>query len=402
MPNRFRIVALFAVACALPARAGNLNPPGGAVSSTMKTLDQVESRTPISSTTSPGDGDSVYRISSSGSYYLTGNVSVGNGRAGIEIAASNVTLDLNGFAIIESILASALDGVTVTGNQVSVTVRNGAVRSVNGDGVDMANIRGGFIEGISVRNVGGVGIRTGAGARVINCDTSVCNGAGFVTSSNVTLQSCTAELNGAIGFQLSFSCVARDCTANANSQSGFTRGVGSTLENCTSLSNSTAGFSLAAGARASNCAAYLNGASGFSVGDGGLVESCVARGNVQYGVTLSDNATVTDTSVFSNGSAGIVAASDCAILDNTCRDNVGHGVLLNGSRNHVARNSISGHAIGVQYVGCRNIVIANVLTANPTQLLATGSCDIFVGFNFIGTLSNLFSGTYQPTDNLEH
>src|SRR6185295_16428367 len=68
---------------------GPLTPPG-APAPTMKTLDQVEARTLISS--------APFTISQPGSYYLTANLTVSSGNA-ITIAASGVTLDLNGFTI---------------------------------------------------------------------------------------------------------------------------------------------------------------------------------------------------------------------------------------------------------------------------------------------------------------
>src|ERR1041385_7160549 len=68
---------------------GNLTPPG-APAPTMKTLAQIEPRTPIA--TAP------FTITAGGSYYLTTNVSVVTGDA-ITIATNNVTLDLNGFTI---------------------------------------------------------------------------------------------------------------------------------------------------------------------------------------------------------------------------------------------------------------------------------------------------------------
>src|SRR6266853_1113243 len=68
---------------------GSLTPPG-APAPTMKTLQQIQPRTPISSV--------PVIILNSGSYYLTDNLEVIYGDA-IFISANNVTVDLNGFNI---------------------------------------------------------------------------------------------------------------------------------------------------------------------------------------------------------------------------------------------------------------------------------------------------------------
>src|SRR4051812_8998727 len=70
---------------------GSLTPPG-APAPLFKTLQQVEPRTPISSI--------PINITNSGSYYLTVNLTQTNNAAGITISASDVTIDLNGFALI--------------------------------------------------------------------------------------------------------------------------------------------------------------------------------------------------------------------------------------------------------------------------------------------------------------
>src|SRR5438094_3223557 len=92
---------LFAVFCSLSSilAQGRLTPPG-APAPTMKSLDQIEARTPISSLpfTIPFNNNS-------GSYYLTKNLSVSTGN-GIDIQGDNVMVDLNGFTI-SSTAASA-------------------------------------------------------------------------------------------------------------------------------------------------------------------------------------------------------------------------------------------------------------------------------------------------------
>ena len=55
-----------------------------------------------------------------------------------QIAASGVTLDLNGFDLVG--VAGSLDGVSVTLlNAINVSVRNGSVRSWGGSGINLTD-----------------------------------------------------------------------------------------------------------------------------------------------------------------------------------------------------------------------------------------------------------------------
>jgi hypothetical protein len=103
---------------------GTLTPPG-APAPTMKTLDQIEARTPVDATHTPGDGFSLFVIRTPGAYYLASNiVGVANQR-GIEIRANNVTLDLNGFSLLG--VSNAASGILVVNTCTNVTIHNGMI-----------------------------------------------------------------------------------------------------------------------------------------------------------------------------------------------------------------------------------------------------------------------------------
>jgi hypothetical protein len=84
----------------------------------MKTLAQVEPRTPISS--------APLVITNPDAYYLPTNLVGTSGTNGIVIPSGSVTLDLNGNALL-GVLGS-LEGILFSGNETNITMRNGTVQ----------------------------------------------------------------------------------------------------------------------------------------------------------------------------------------------------------------------------------------------------------------------------------
>lgn len=127
----------------LHGQGGSLTPPAGPIAPVMKTLDQIEARIPLVAG-SPGvsiDGNGTISISQPGSYYLTGNLTIATaGAHGIVIAASHVTLDLNGFSLLctsvnggDAITLGASRGCRIrNGMIIGGTTRSGAVFTPNG------------------------------------------------------------------------------------------------------------------------------------------------------------------------------------------------------------------------------------------------------------------------------
>jgi hypothetical protein len=121
---------------------GALTPPGPPAP-TMKTLAQIEPRTPISAL--------PFTISAPGSYYVTTNLTGNPG--GIIIGASGVTLDLMGAELVGGTGA----GVLVSGSRTNIIVRNGILRNWAGYGVDCGAASNGQITGITASGNGSGG-----------------------------------------------------------------------------------------------------------------------------------------------------------------------------------------------------------------------------------------------------
>ncbi len=118
------------------------------------------------------------KIKKSGSYVLTGNLQPGTNRDGIDVdvAAPNVTIDLNGFSIIGNGKGSGAGINAAAAN--SVTVQNGGISMMGGTGIMLGG------QGIA-RNIQAVGNSAGGGGNGIQCAGSACLVFNCIASSNI-------------------------------------------------------------------------------------------------------------------------------------------------------------------------------------------------------------------------
>ena len=273
---------------------GTLTPPG-APAPTMKSLAQIEPRTPISSL--------PFTISAPGSYYVTTNLTGVSGSSGITIASGNVTLDLNGFMLAG--VPGSFSGV-VLGGITNATVGNGSISGWPGSGVNYStsSARNFVIHHLHISATGSAGINAG----------------------NALISECTVTGSGGDGIDAN-TCTVRDCM----------------VDGCAG----NFGINLAPGT-ATRCLVLRGAATGiFCNAPGCVVSDNVVRGNntsnftAHAGILLNDSYNrIENNQVFGNGVVG-----------------AGISGALGYTGNLIIRNSVSGSGannyaiIGTQAVG---------------------------------------------------
>lgn len=222
--NTLSIRATAVVAAMFPwvgaVYAGDLNPPAGPVAQTHKTLTEVEPRKAIKMANTPGDADSVFKITQPGSYYLTGDVTGVAGKHGIEVDPTiftAVTIDLNGF-VLQGV-AGSLDGITGFG---TVNVRNGTVEEWDGAGIFVLQ---GRVEDIRARLNGMSGIHVSLGSTISRCESTGNAGDGLFAGDTTQVSQCISKNNDGWGLHVDGACTVRDCIFYANELGGLDTGL---------------------------------------------------------------------------------------------------------------------------------------------------------------------------------
>lgn len=355
--------------------AGPLTPPIGPVASTHKTLSDVEPRRAINASNTPGDADSIYRVFASGSYYLTGNISVSPGQSGIEIAANNVTIDLNGFTI-SALLPGSLDGIvedTSSFTHANIIIMNGTVSGMDGHGINLGdsslNHR---IERVTASNNAGMGIRFGYNGIVDSCQAYANGSSGIVCfGSNSLIRSSTAYDNGGSGIILTGAGNITDCTSMNNTSVGFRTGPGSTVRNCTARLNGFDGFDLSSSNSITNCSAYDNSGDGIDAGLNCSISNCSIAFSAGNGILCSGSASIIGCTAYANTGDGIQVGSDSLVERNLCDSNGntgdGAGIRVTGSDTRIHENNCTDNDRGIDVDVAGNIIVRNTCASNTTD-----------------------------------
>jgi hypothetical protein len=403
------------------AAAGPLNPPAGALSASGKTLTEIEPRTAITLANTPGDADSLFKITQPGSYYLTGTIVGAVAKHGIEVAADFVTIDLNGFTMVG--VTDSFDAVRGDGGplHVGLTVKNGTISGwTNGSAVyagGMADCRAadlrvsgvafegvwfgarGVIERCVVRGTRG-GLRAGSASVVRDSSSEDATERGIYTSHESMVWGCQVRNSTGVGIDSGVNSTVRDCTVRSagsvgvlvGSSSNVTRvevfngiaaGIGcgsqSTVTDCVLLSPGTSGdngISTQQDCRVSGCTVLDAGFNGIAVGSGSTVTGCVAGLCSQHGINAGTRCTVSNCKMHFNTGDGVRADAESVVTDNHCIDSIGagaSGVRIIGNGCKVEGNECRSCPVGIQVAGTGSLIVRNTCSLNATNWIIAAS-----------------------------
>jgi hypothetical protein len=374
---------------------GSLTPPGSPAP-TMKSLDQVRSTgIPINATNTPGDSSNQFIISSPGSYYLTGNIIGVSGKNGIKIANVDISIDLNGFAMIG--VSGSLVGITDGGvsGLGEVRIHNGLIRTWGGAGIDISHFANSIISNVIVAFNGGNGMSVGDGCVLRDCLARQNTGTGILTSVHANVFHCSAIGSGSgNGISLGAGSTASDCVANFNHSAGIAADLNCKISHSTAGSNTGVGINCGGNAQVSHCVVSNNGSngiqvvggrvsdcaaesnSGIGITGGNIVQviGCVVQANILGGISPGDHGFVDhclarqNTNGSSSTQTGIYVTNDSVVRDCTSNDQApAAGIYVSGSRNRIEANHVAINTVGIQVDGTGNIILRNTASGNTTN-----------------------------------
>jgi hypothetical protein len=365
------IAAIMSSSIAHVAIAGPLSPPLGPVTSTHKTLTEVEPRTAINAVNTPQSPFALFEITRPGSYYLTQNIDVPAGNIwAIRITVPGVTVDLNGFTIDQAANLPGDIGGGISAGAAGITIRNGTIVNTFYSGISAGVFPTGApgltVENIRVLNANGPGVPVGG---VLGSGT-----AGIFLGRGGTARNCYVN-NAAIGIAAGYNATITGCVVEFARQYGINIEGGAQVSDCVVVG--TAGgptdgyaFVFGAGSLATGCVARSNSGAGFVTGDEGVLRNCSATNNDGAGFVVGNNATIDQCAGITNRNGGVLASGSTRwqVVRSSFSENTPAGILLNSPATHgrIRDNDIQGRSgfpageSGIRIpAGCSDIAVMN-------------------------------------------
>lgn len=390
------------LAAPFPARAGDLNPPPGAIQSTNRITINQQAITAL-----------PFNITQPGSYVLISNLTGVSGQHGITINAENVTLDLNGFTLAG--VSGSMTGIRVSTPHDNLIVRNGVISGWGGPGLQAAGATGVRVQGVIAHANANQGIWVGDNSIVADCRAAQNGMAGFQIGDGGTARNCVAVSNSGPGFTCLNSLIV-NCVADGNSTSGILVLDASTITHCVAVRNGGYGINATSSVTVTDCTASSNGGGGIDLALGCVASGCTARNNTLEGIHAGAACVVVDCSAESNGDVGIFAGTgstvkscvakentsdgikvtlSCNVLYNQCYRNGfqtgdGAGIHVAGSAtdNRIEGNNVIDNDRGIDVDAAGNLIIKNSASGNTTNYAITGTQTIGPIITATGTITS--------------
>lgn len=254
----------------------------------MKTLTQVEPRTPIS--TAP------VIITNPGSYYLTTNLTVATGTA-ITIATNEVTLDLNGFTIASAAPSAGGYGIHLENGARNVMICNGYVRGTATNDAQGNFGGGGFSYGIAYSGAQPANVLVWR----VSVSRCVSFGINLGTDTPTRVEDCQVQTAGGIGIAANVvkGCVAMACGSDAIIAEVVSDSRGQSI-------------GTGRGICAINCAVNCRGAATSAHGiEAGTAQNCWGTSSTGDGVRATVALNCYGTSGSGNGVTASATAQNC-------------------------------------------------------------------------------------------
>jgi hypothetical protein len=370
MSRRYIVPALCAFAGLATAAlvAGPTTPPGGPITSTYKTLTEIEPRIAVQAL--PGDSAAQYIISAPGSYYLTTNIAGVAGKVAIRIAAANVTLDLSGM----SISTAGAAGVLVTpGFKFNIEIRNGVVTGCAGAGIDAASAAGARFHDLRLHANAAAGLIAGPHCVIDGCEAVGNGGQGLQGFDRAVISNCLANDNAGVGFLFGELSEVTHCSSTYNA-AGFDVQSNSTLTGCNAGRNDTFGFRLHNNHTVERCTAAHNLSEGFYCDEANTLTSCTSNENGGHGFRIDHSSNISGCTARKNLGDGIVGTQACTIVGNTCNNNgwgtaTAAGIHVTQSYNRIEGNTLHANDTAIVADGGSSTIVRNLLTANTADMV---------------------------------